>query len=287
MIRLTLAPIALLVWPMLADADTQTFPPLEYRSVRQYPGCPGGPAKAHPAEAIDISAPADDALLDKAWRSGVRVVIRYYDWAEVDGLDHPGQCVLGGRTAFNKRFDLNWKPGPTLPAKTLTRDEIKRLQAKGFSIGIVFQHCNQRLTTFLDKTRAAYDADRTIELATTLAQPKGTTIFFAADFDAAPTHIGRIKTYFRTVAAAMKRHGYRIGGYGNGYVCSQLKADKLISSCWLSQSTGFLGSHAYQARDDWDVQQCATRAPFKGSSVHFDANVINAREKSIVWWRPQ
>lgn len=278
--------LGLTLVPSVAAVARQTFPPIELRGAKQYPGCPGGGGTAHHARAIDISAPADAILLAKARDSGIDTIIRYYDWPEIEGRLHPRQCVLGGRTRFNRQFDLRWRAGPTFAGKTITRDEIRRMHAMGFRIGIVFQHCNQNFTTFVDTKRAAFDADRSLELAATLGQPRGTTIFFGADFDAAQSHIERIRRYFRTAGAIVKPRGYRIGAYGNGYVCSELKADGLVSSCWLSQSTGFLGSHAFQAAEAWDMQQCATRAPFKGSRVHFDPDVLNPNRDAIGWWLP-
>jgi hypothetical protein len=45
---------------------------------------------------------------------------------------------------------------------------------------------------------------------------------------------------------------YAVGAYGSGAVCSALKQSGLARYTWLSQSTGWQGSQAYQ---DWDIRQ--------------------------------
>jgi hypothetical protein len=269
----------------IANSQIQVFPPIERANPKQYPGCPGGPSPEEFVKAIDFSQPADDGLLNAAWDQGVRVIFRYYDWEEIP--DQPSrQCDFTDPTPFNRQFEFPWKQGSTLRRKTLTEDERDRIHAKGFSIGIVFQHCNDGQQTFTDQARAAFDANRALELADRLSQPRGTTIFFGADFNALANDIADIKRYFKVVGRAIKSHGYKLGVYGNGYVCKEIKHDGLASYCWLSQSTGFQDSQAYARSGEWDVKQCATRQPFGQSKVNFDTDILVNAKAGIGLWRP-
>jgi hypothetical protein len=259
--------------PCQATAEPSArLPPLEHPGIaidRQWPGCPGGPPSQERVAAIDFSKQADPEALDVARALGATTILRYYDWAE-------------GPT--NEKFDFYWEPGPTLPGKTLTRKERDLIFSKGFSLGVVFQHRSDLRKTFLDTKRAAFDARRALELAEELGQPKGSVIFFSVDFDAREKNIAHVKGYFTTVNATVGAASYKVGVYGDGYVCAELKRAGLASFCWLSMSTGFSGSRAYHASGQWDMKQCATREASGGSQVNFDPDVFNASSGTPPLW---
>ena len=71
------------------------------------------------AAAVDLSAPVDQSFLNQMQTSGINTIIRYYDHTD-----------------------------ETLPGKTLTRIERDFILANGFKIAVVFQHHNDRLTSF-------------------------------------------------------------------------------------------------------------------------------------------
>ncbi len=271
---IALLALAALTAPARAEPAPR-FPPLERPNIsidRQWPGCPGGRPSPDRVAAIDFSKPADAATLDLARALGVSTIIRYYDWPEgPNGED----------------FDFYWEPGPTLPGKTLTRPERDLILSKGFSIGVVFQHRNDLMKTFLDRKRARYDARRALELTEELGQPKGSVIFFSVDFDARETNMPHVERYFKTVGALLGAARYKVGVYGDGHVCDRLKRAGLAAYCWLSMSTGFEGSKAYHDAGQWDLKQCATREPPRNSTVNFDPDVFNASNGRPPLWEPR
>lgn len=259
--------------PFHAAAEPSSrLPPLEHPGIaidRQWPGCPGGPPSGERVAAIDFSKQADPEALDLARALGATTILRYYDWAE-------------GPT--REKFDFYWRAGPTLPGKTLTQKERDLIFSKGFSLGIVFQHRSDLRKTFLDTKRAGFDARRALELAGELGQPKDSVIFFSVDFDAREKNIEHVKRYFETVGEMVGAANYRVGVYGDGYVCAELKRAGLASYCWLSMSTGFSGSRAYHASGRWDVKQCASREASGRSAVNFDPDVFNASSGKLPLW---
>ena len=264
---------ALFFAPFHAAAEPSSrLPPLEHPGIaidRQWPGCPGGPPSRERVAAIDFSKQADPEALDLARALGATTILRYYDWAE-------------GPT--REKFDFYWEPGPTLPGKTLTQKERDLIFSKGFSLAVVFQHRSDLRKTFLDTKRAGFDARRALELAGELGQPKDSVIFFSVDFDAREKNIEHVKRYFETVGEMVGAANYRVGVYGDGYVCAELKRAGLASYCWLSMSTGFSGSRAYHASGRWDVKQCASREASGRSAVNFDPDVFNASSGKLPLW---
>ncbi len=272
---LALIAAALFFAPYRAAAEPASrLPPLEHPGIaidRQWPGCPSGPPSRESVAAIDFSKQADPEALDHARALGAKSILRYYDWAE-------------GPT--REKFDFYWEPGPTLPGKTLTQEERDLIFSKGLSLGVVFQHRSDLTKTFLDTKRAGFDARRALELAKELGQPKGSVIFFSVDFDASENIIEPIKRYFVTVGEKLNAANYKVGVYGDGYVCAELKRAGLASYCWLSMSTGFAGSRAYHASGRWDVKQCASREASGNSMVNFDPDVFNTSSGRLPLWEP-
>src|SRR6516162_5595150 len=101
--------------------------------------------------AVDLSAPVDQNFLNQMQASGINTIIRYYD--------HTNE---------------------TLPGKTLTRTERDFILANGFKIAVVFQHHNDRLTSF-SWWRGRQDAERSLELAQANSQLSGSAIYFGVD----------------------------------------------------------------------------------------------------------
>jgi len=253
------------------------LPAMKHGRAAQFPGCPKDSATPNSVDAIDISDRADKTLLDKAHALGVTTIFRYYDWA-----DGP----------LNTTFDYKWEPGPTKPEKTLVDWERDMILKEGFRLGIVFQHhppSVNKLLSFKDSKRAAFDARRVLQLARELKQPHGTVIFFGVDFDVQPSEVNYVKTYFKTVKSLIEPK-YVVGVYGSGYACARIKGAGLASYCWLSNSTGHLDSQTYESplhggSGDWDLKQCGERDAFPGSRDDFDLSVFNRARRLPPFWR--
>jgi Domain of unknown function (DUF1906) len=225
--RLSIVAAALrfLAGPVCAGPNDQSFPDLKKHDQgqtppadHQYSICPmNEPAKNH-ISAIDVSEQIDQNFVEQAAAQHVQVIFRYYDWPSVPGekwdystspdedtLKKENASCLRNPTEFNSKFDLPWKSGETIPGKTLTVRERDLILSKGMAIGTVFQHCNNNSDTFKDTKRAAFDAQRALDLAKKLGQPPGTAIFFGVDLEVDKDHLDPVKSYISTVKNKIER----------------------------------------------------------------------------------
>jgi hypothetical protein len=169
-------------------------------------------------------------------------------------------------------------------------------------VAIVFQHYNNRMSTFTNGNRGAVDARRAIELADLLHQPRNTIIYFGADGvdDAYRTSLKRagkpwdrdeyvdpfiekyVGRYFKQVGRAFSQDGrYAVGGYGSGRVCEFLLANRLVSKCWLAAATSWPGYSSFLESDKWSLKQFPTTSDCFGLSVD-----LNIGKKQFGQWTP-
>jgi glycoside hydrolase-like protein len=183
------------------------------------------------ATAVDTSnPPVSQRFLDKMKDVGVKTIIRYYDHEK------------GG--PLNER--------ETIPGKTLRRKERDLIIKNGFDIVVVFQHNNDKLSSFTS-TRGRQDAERSLALASENLQPRRSAIYFGVDGDW--SHLENIKSYFRALKKVLDQKGYRIGVYGSGLVCKQLIQDGLAQLCWLAGSRSWPGYKQYLDGTNWRLLQ--------------------------------
>ena len=103
---------------------------------------------------------------------------------------------------------------------------------------------------YFTEKHAKLDALSALLSAKRLGQPDGTTIYFAVDFDVTTSQLDRIRSYFNIVKSKIGDR-YKIGVYGNGLVCSEIKP-LYASYSWLAQSTGNKGTASYQHYENYD-----------------------------------
>lgn len=110
-------------------------------------------------KAVDIRMPVHEIKsatgkvgVDALKELGVETIIRYYDWQD-----------------------------ESIACKTLLKDEVDEIFARGMSVAVVFQHNNDDPETFFDPSRGTTDAKRALELAEANGQPYGTAIYFGVD----------------------------------------------------------------------------------------------------------
>ena len=190
--------------------------------------------------AVDLSAPVDQSFLNQMQASGINTIIRYYD--------HTNE---------------------TLPGKTLTRTERDFILANGFKIAVVFQHHNDRLTSF-SWWRGRRDAERSLELAQVNSQQSGSAIYFGVD---GPWHkdseLTNIMDYFREVKAELAKAPYRVGVYGSGLICEMLSRYALADLCWLAAPNFWPQYYEYYQTRKWRLAQLPTTR-CGGRSVDFN-----------------
>jgi Domain of unknown function (DUF1906) len=109
-----------------------------------------------------------------------------------------------------------------------------------------------------------------------------------------------VDKYFRAVHDVFKNagvdgasgHGYKIGAYGSGLVCSHLQKQKLVDFCWLAQSTGWPGYQNFRNGKTWSLIQaeptyCKQWRFTTGGKVAFDFNRANTTNPDFGQWSNQ
>jgi Domain of unknown function (DUF1906) len=180
-------------------------------------------------EAVDLSAPVDQNFLNNMRANGINTIIRYYDHED-----------------------------ETLPGKTLRRAERDLAMTNGFKLAVVFQHHNDRITSFTS-LRGRQDAERSLALANENSQLKGSAIYFGVDGPWKSSYeLADIFSYFQEVKTRLMRAGYRIGVYGSGLVCNALLRTGLAELCWLAAPTSWPEFHDYYPTKQWRLVQLPT-----------------------------
>jgi hypothetical protein len=178
------------------------------------------------AVAVDLSSPVDQHFLEKMKQIGITTIIRYFDHVE-----------------------------ETIKGKTLRRNERDLILMNGFKIAVVFQHNNDKFSTFTPE-RGDADAERSLVLAHENLQPSGSAIYFGVDGPwKDPDQLDNIKSYFSRLKARLAGSGYRIGIYGSGLVCRQLIGGGFAELCWLANPVTWPEYSKYKATRQWKLLQ--------------------------------
>jgi Domain of unknown function (DUF1906) len=198
------------------------------------------------ATAVDLSQHVSQDFLAAMKANGIKTVIRYYD--------HEAE---------------------TLPGKTLHAAERHMITDSGFDIGVVFQHWNNRFSSFTAE-RGRQDAERSLVLAAENDQNKGSAIYFGVDGSwQTSTEVAHIEEYFESINDIMKDKGYRVGVYGSGLICEKLLDARLASLCWLANARGWPKYKSYYDSKGWALAQSL---PVRcGGIADVDFNLPNER----------
>jgi Domain of unknown function (DUF1906) len=172
--------------------------------------------------------------------------------------------------------------------KALSSEELTALENAGLSVAVIFQHNNNNARAFYDSAKKIGDVEWALHHAKCLSQPKGTPIYFGADFDLAYrakldskgkviTAKGRdgkrrpvlettpeickanedaLLDYFRHARECLAEEGYKIGVYGCGATCELLAGPApLVDFFWLSGSVAYLGTSKFYNDMRWHLFQ--------------------------------
>jgi hypothetical protein len=191
------------------------------------------------------------------------------------GIDLPTDAsdVLGELKTLPLAFVARYYRDPASRWPTLTASEAQRLSALGVKLVTVWEW-HSRDPTYFSYASGYNDAIQVYRQAKTVWQPAGSAIYFAVDFNAGAAALQQVDQYFRGVGAGLVAAGggrpeYKIGVYGSGAVCVQVKAAGLAQYSWLSGSTAWDGTLGYT---DWNIRQAAQGARFGALSFNHDAN---------------
>jgi hypothetical protein len=220
------------------------------KSAHATESCPAPGAYA----AVDLSMPVNQPFLDKLKTLQVSTVIRYYD--------HLNETIRG---------------------KTLLPSETELLAKNGFEVAVVFQHNNNKITSFTT-ARGNADSRRSLDLASQNRQPTGSAIYFGVDGGwSSSKDISAIKKYFSAASVVVRNAGFKVGAYGSGLVCQQLMDAGLTDYCWLSNARGWPGFDSFHASSHWVLTQSPPRN-CGGKNVDFDFG--NEADRDAGQFRP-
>ncbi len=236
------------------------------------------------AAALALQPPRIPAF---AGPSGAPGAIKIIDSAR-DVSDQAGLIRYAGISTvirYYARNDGQW------PGKVLSPTERAVLEEHGLSLAVIFQHNNSNPLNFMDGEKKKLDAQWALTHAERVGQPKGTPIYFGADFNLRPEHEDAVKAYFEYVASALAGKGYEVGIYGCGAACALVGG--IAQYFWLSASVGYAGSSSFYNSGDWHLFQnkielpkpYASQRPEKKADRVIDTDVLNDRFEYFGQWR--
>jgi hypothetical protein len=134
--------------------------------------------------------------------------------------------------------------------KKLTNNEAKTLTQAGLKIVSVWETTADRALG--GATAGTTDGKLALAEAIKIGQPKGSTIYFAVDFDATSSQFATVTAYLK--AAAKEISEYKMGVYGSYTVVEEVARLGICQSYWQTYawSRGKKSSHAniYQYKND-------------------------------------
>ncbi|GAA1590227.1 DUF1906 domain-containing protein [Kribbella hippodromi] len=172
-------------------------------------------------------------------------------------------------------------PGSTLDKK-IKPTELATIFAAGMRVFPIYQTYGGAASYF-NEQQGARDASLALEAASDYGFERGTTIYFAVDFDALDNDItAAIIPHFRGIGKAMELYGnpYRIGVYGARNVCSRLFGQGLTVTSFVSDmSTGFSGNLGFPMPLNWAFDQISTVTVGSGAAaIQIDNNIYSGRD---------
>jgi hypothetical protein len=188
------------------------------------------------------------------------------------GIDLPTDAsdVLNELKGSQLDFVARYYRDPASRWPTLTASEVRRLSSLGFKIVTVWEwHSGD--PGYFSYASGYSDALSAYRQAKGVAQPPGSAIYFAVDFNANVLELPQVDQYFRGIAAGFATAGngrpeYKVGVYGSGAVCDALKRAGLAQYAWLSNSRAWAGASSYIG---WNIRQSGQ---FANLSFSHDSN---------------
>jgi len=161
-----------------------------------------------------------------------------------------GEELRSSRIDFVARYYRE----PTSSLPPLSSQEARKLDSLGLKIVAVWEQNspdpeNMSYSSGYDHAVSAY------KQAKAIGQPAGSAIYFAVDYNAHELEPPR--QYFLGIAAGLAaasggRTEYKVGVYGSGAVCNEIKRAGLARYSWLTKATSWDGSLDY---NDWNIRQ--------------------------------
>lgn len=177
--------------------------------------------------------------------------------------------------------------------KYITSEEVKNIENAGLSVFPIYQDGGYELEYFKNTSQGSVDAQTAILAAKRIGIPRGTTIYFAVDFDCYSYQIDTfIIPYFRQIqmifGSSTNDKNYKVGIYAPRYVCTKIYEAKLASKSFVADmSTGFSCNLGYSMPKNWAFDQFYELSAFKSiPSFPLDKDAYSGRDTGFKKFDP-
>lgn len=173
----------------------------------------------------------------------------------VKGLD-TASCIDSSCARIIKNNGYNFV-GRYYGNYKLTAKEARIIAKSGLSIVALWENGSPTHSSYFSYS-AGYNAGKSaVNYAKNyIAQPSGTAIYFAVDYDATSQDVdGVVLQYFNGIKAAFSdsNNYYKIGVYGSGAVCKYIYNNvSAVHYTMLAKSSGWRGYNSYTS---WNIKQ--------------------------------
>lgn len=166
--------------------------------------------------------------------------------------------------------------------KKIQPGEIGRLLDGGLRVFPIYQTYGGA-PSYFSSGQGALDARAAFDAARAHGFKRGTTIYFAVDYDAQDTEIDSgIIPYFAAISRGLADLGYlySVGVYGSRNVCSRISDRGHAKYSFVSgMSTGFSGNLGYVLPENWAFDQISTVVVGAGlGRIEIDNNIASGRD---------
>ena len=166
-------------------------------------------------------------------------------------------------------------------SKALTKDEATLILNNGLSIIPIYQEGYPEKDRYTALSGTA-DAFKAVMSAYILGIPKGSTIYFAVDYDVQAADINsNIKPYFNAVNERIKALGYyyQVGIYAPRHVCTLMAEAGYTKSSYVSDmSTGYCYNMGFKMPSNWAFDQIA-----EDTNLNLDKVIASGRDKAVTY----
>ncbi|GAA4131541.1 glycoside hydrolase domain-containing protein [Actinomadura keratinilytica] len=182
-------------------------------------------------------------------------------------------------------------PGPKARNKKIQPGELDTITAAGLSVFPIYQ-TNGGDRDYFTPHQGAHDAQAAVDAAQEHGFQRGTTIYFAVDYDAVDEEVtSRVIPYFRALAARMANYGgpYSVGVYAPRNVCSRLAAAGLTVSSFVSDmSVGYSGNLGFPLPKNWAFDQISTIWVGRDAGrIEIDNDIASGRDPGQTRFAPR
>ncbi len=166
--------------------------------------------------------------------------------------------------------------------KNIKSGELSTIFSNGLTVFPIFQEGGDGLEYF-NHAKGLYAGARAYDAAQSYRFKRGTTIYFAVDFDAMEQEvIDHVVPYFEGIQTAIAQRGsvYRVGIYGSRNTCIIVSKRGLASLSFVSgMSTGYSGNLGYPLPKNWAFDQILEYTIGTGAgAIGIDKDIKSGRD---------